>query len=386
MRTSLPTLIVILVALVGCSSAPQERTVLANPTPTFVPFARPVEILPTTAQALEPSVEFFTSPAESGAASLEPSVEIFTSPAESGAASVVPAYSYPVGIAGRPLGDGFFIRHGYTVEHRVYNPGYWHTGEDWYVSAGDTADAQVYAVADGEVVYAGSNYPGRVVIVQHDDIVSVYGHLDPKLNVKSGQRVVRGTQLGTVLRGRPDGIPDHLHFEIRTFVTRREVNGAAPRYPFRCGINCPPGPGYWPFAAPELPSALGWRNPTHVIARRAFSPVNGTDLGEVVVASQPVLADTTLWAAVAEDGTPQQALDEQLTLQAGARFPLLEVRAGPEAPDEPTARAYQLWYRIRLPDGRTPWVQAAVPSVVEQGQDEHPATVWFNFYPAVPTP
>ena len=37
-------------------------------------------------------------------------------------------YSYPIGVPGRPLGDGFFIRHGYTVENTWYNPGYWHTG------------------------------------------------------------------------------------------------------------------------------------------------------------------------------------------------------------------------------------------------------------------
>ena len=44
-----------------------------------------------------------------------------------------------------------------------------------------------------------------------------------------------------------------------------------PRYDFRCGANCPPGPGYWPIDAPDLPSDLGWRNPTHTINRRAFA-------------------------------------------------------------------------------------------------------------------
>ena len=33
---------------------------------------------------------------------------------------------------------------------------------------GNSAGAPVYAVADGTVVFAGSDYPGRVVIVQHD--------------------------------------------------------------------------------------------------------------------------------------------------------------------------------------------------------------------------
>ena len=67
--------------------------------------------------------------------------------------------------------------------------------------AGDTAGARVYAVADGEVVYAGANYPGRVVIVRHaDDLYSMYGHLDPALAVRVGQQVARGDLIGTVLR------------------------------------------------------------------------------------------------------------------------------------------------------------------------------------------
>ena len=47
--------------------------------------------------------------------------------------------------------------------------------------------------------------------------------------------------------------------------------GDRPRYGFACGVNCPPGPGYWPIDAPENPSAMGWRNPTHVIAHRMYS-------------------------------------------------------------------------------------------------------------------
>ncbi len=39
-------------------------------------------------------------------------------------------YSYPLGIPGRALGDGFFIRHTFTSENTWYLPNYWHTGED----------------------------------------------------------------------------------------------------------------------------------------------------------------------------------------------------------------------------------------------------------------
>jgi murein DD-endopeptidase MepM/ murein hydrolase activator NlpD len=109
----------------------------------------------------------------------------------------------------------------------------------------------VYAVATGEVVFAGSDYPGRVVIVRHaDDLFSKYGHLDYALAVGVGDVVERGQPLGTIL-ARTDGrAPSHLHFEIRTFLTTPEVNGDSPRYGFACGVDCPPGPGYWPIDAP----------------------------------------------------------------------------------------------------------------------------------------
>jgi hypothetical protein len=297
-------------------------------------------------------------------------------------AAIEPEWSYPIGVEGRLLGDGFFIRHGYSVENTWYNPGYWHTGEDWYALEGDTAGAGVYAVAAGEVVYAGSNYPGRVVIVRHaDDLFSMYGHLDPALVVQVGQRVGRGDLLGTVLR-RSDDVPNHLHLEIRAFLSQAEVNGDRPRYGFRCGPRCPPGPGYWPIDAPDLPSVLGWRTPTHAIARRAF-PSDGAQVpGEVVVATQPVSPSATLWAQVGEDVRPRQALAE-VQLQPGERFPLLEVRAGPEDSQGTSAEAYHLWYRLQLPDGRDGWMQAAVPSTFETGSDGRPSTVRFNFFPAV---
>jgi hypothetical protein len=239
----------------------------------------------------------------------------------------------------------------------------------------------VYAIADGEVVYAGANYPGRVVIVRHaGELYSMYGHLDPALRVRVGQLLARGELIGTVLR-RGDETPNHLHFEVRTFLTTREVNGAAPRYGFRCGVNCPPGPGYWPIDAPDLPSDLGWRNPTHLISRRML-PEGG--IGEVIVATQPASDTATLWPAPPGAGE-QQALGD-VKLRPGERFPLLEVRAGPENTRETSALAYLLWYRLRLPDGRAAWVQAAVASAFETGGDGRRSSVYLNFLPAAETP
>jgi murein DD-endopeptidase MepM/ murein hydrolase activator NlpD len=228
------------------------------------------------------------------------------------------------------------------------------------------------------VVYADSNYPGRVVIIRHAaDLYSMYGHLEPTLNVESGQQVKRGELLGAVLR-RGDKTPNHLHFEIRTFLTTREVNGDAPRYRFRCGPNCPPGPGYWPIGAPDLPGALGWRIPTHVINRRMLPD---DAIGEVVVASRPISTSLTLWSTPPGEGQPQAV--SELRLQPGQRYPLLAVRTGAGDTQATSALAYQLWYRIRLPDGRSAWTQAAVPSSFETGGDGRPSSVYFNFFPAI---
>jgi murein DD-endopeptidase MepM/ murein hydrolase activator NlpD len=266
------------------------------------------------------------------------------------------------------------------VENTWYNPGYWHTGEDWYAIEVDTAGAGVYAIADGEVVYAGANYPGRVVIVRHiNDLYSMYGHLDPALSVQVGQRLRRAEPIGIVLR-RGDKTPNHLHFEIRTFLTAREVNGSAPRYPFRCGRNCPPGPGYWPINAPDVPSDLGWRNPTHTIARRMFPSNAEGALGEVIVATQPVSQSVMLWSEPPNDAA--RTVLGALALHADERFPLLALYTGAEDTRQTSARAYQLWYRITLPDSRSGWVQAAVPSTFETGGDGQPSSVYFNFFPS----
>ncbi len=354
--TSTPT------PIVSVPKTPQER---GHPTSEHVNEPTGISVTPTATVEAQASTKPTELPEPSPST---PPAAVFASP----------LFSYPIGAPGKPLGDGFFIRHGAQVENTWYNPGYWHTGEDWYAIEGDTAGARVYAAADGEVVYAGANYPGRVVIVRHaDDLFSMYGHLDPKLEVAVGQNITRGVLIGTVLR-RGDATPNHLHFEIRTFLTAPEINGDAPRYDFRCGVNCPPGPGYWPIGAPDLPSDLGWRNPTHVINRRMQA--EGAP-SEVIVATKPVSNSLTLWSAP-PNGATRAALDT-LELHPGERYALLAIDAGVEGTRETSALAYRLWYRIELPGGRAGWVQAAVPSTFETGSDDRPSSVYFNFFPAV---
>jgi hypothetical protein len=297
------------------------------------------------------------------------------------AAHAVPlVFGYPVGYPGRVFGDGFLIRHGYATENTWYLPGYLHTGEDWYTTEGDAAGVGVYAAATGDVVFAGSDYPGRVVIVRHaDDLFSMYGHLDYALLVEVGDVVERGQPLGAIL-ARTDGrAPSHLHFEIRTFLTTPEVNGDAPRYGFACGVDCPPGPGYWPIDAPEHPSVIGWRNPTHVINRRIWS--DGVPAGAEVVLAETAPDLITLWSVPA--GEPgAEAVGEISAITGNAAYSLLEIAAGTEDSTGTSAESYRLWYRIALPTGEEGWVRAAVPSANDTGSDGQPSSVRFNFLPA----
>jgi murein DD-endopeptidase MepM/ murein hydrolase activator NlpD len=293
------------------------------------------------------------------------------------AQTVAAAYSYPMGFPGRPLGDGLLVRHGYATENTWYLPGYLHAGEDWYTTEGDAAGAGVYAAATGEVIFAGSDYPGRVVIVRHAaDLFSMYGHLDYALAVGVGDVVECGQPLGTVL-ARTDGrAPSHLHFEVRTFLTAPEVNGSSPRYGFACGVDCPPGPGYWPIDAPEHPSVMGWRNPTHVIG----SHTELFEDSEAIVATTAA-GEVEVWSAPQRDDGAQPV--RTLLLRPGDRYALLAIDAGPAASEGTSAEAYRLWYQIATTDGTEGWVQAAVPSTRDTGSDGRPSSVQFDFLPAV---
>jgi len=288
-----------------------------------------------------------------------------------------------MGVQGQALGDGFLIRHGYATENVPYYPGWWHTGENWFHASGDTFGLPVYAVTAGNVVFAGYDYPGPVVIVQHAaDLYSMYGHLDYELAVEAGQSVVRGQQIGTVLQRNDDPSRSHLHFELRTFYTSPQINGDTPQYGVNCGYECPPGPGYWPMGAPEHPSQLGWRNPTHVINQRAWP--NGVPAGTEVVVTTTSPTSTPLWTA--PPGRQGAAQRDVLPLVAGDLFALLDTDAGAEDTTGTSANAYQLWYRLSFTDGEAAWVQAAVADDNDVGSDGRPSSVRLDFVPNVLTP
>jgi len=100
------------------------------------------------------------------------------------------------------------------------------------VDIGNPQGTPVLAIGAGLVVYAGqddapsrrfgprTDFYGRLVLVEHQTglagrtLFSLYGHLD-EVNVRIGQRVVAGDQLGTV-GSTGIALGPHLHLEMRT--------------------------------------------------------------------------------------------------------------------------------------------------------------------------
>jgi murein DD-endopeptidase MepM/ murein hydrolase activator NlpD len=95
-----------------------------------------------------------------------------------------------------------------------YRRGIFHTGLDIKASKGE----DVLACADGEIVFAGTRKGyrsyGRTVLIDHGkDIFTLYAHLS-RINVKAGQKVVRGQKIACVgCTGRATA--PHLHLEVR---------------------------------------------------------------------------------------------------------------------------------------------------------------------------
>lgn len=287
-------------------------------------------------------------------------------PALHQANEVIAAQSMPIRWPSGRAGDGFHIRHGYATENTWYNPGWWHTGEDWYaLDDAETGGAEVVAVAPGAVVFVGSDYPGRVVIVQHlPYLYSMYGHLDPAVSVAETDMVAAGQTLGTVLT-RTDGVaPSHLHFEMRTFLFSTEVNGDAPRYDVSCGFQCAPGPGYWPQDAPEHPSALGWLNPLEEMASWRL----GSAPFRVAVSASGVGRTVDVVAA------PGGEVTTSLLLESGQTFAVTGVQVNDPAATGTSAEAYGVWYEVTL-GVASGWVPALATSDRDTGSDGRPSGI-----------
>jgi murein DD-endopeptidase MepM/ murein hydrolase activator NlpD len=122
----------------------------------------------------------------------------------------------PATLASAPLSADGSMR--WPVEAGVISSDYgarWgkqHKGIDIAADVGEP----VYAVADGDVIYAGDGLRGygNVVIVQHGQrLSSLYAH-NSDLRVKQGDHVTRGTLIALMgSTGHSTG--PHVHFELR---------------------------------------------------------------------------------------------------------------------------------------------------------------------------
>jgi Ca2+-binding RTX toxin-like protein len=156
--------------------------------------------------------------------------------------------------------DGWYVASGFGAHYPEVSTSNldYHLGEDWNVEGSASADVgrAVYAIADGEVVFAGPGGSGwgGVVILKHvlpdgahgGFVTSMYAHLvDPTL--VRGAIVRQGDAIGAIGDGGPWS--PHLHFEIR--------EGSNPDAMLI-------GHGYSAAATPD-----GWLDPTaFILARR----------------------------------------------------------------------------------------------------------------------
>lgn len=136
-------------------------------------------------------------------------------------------FCHPVGddnlrCAAWPVGD-WYVAQGYA---QAYPPNMgrkdYHTGVDLNRPNYADSGSKCYAVADGEVVFAGqvSGWQLEVIVIKHplEDGTSVwsrYAHLAVGHALR-GQRVMRGDVIGTIGDYAPTGSKagDHLHFDI----------------------------------------------------------------------------------------------------------------------------------------------------------------------------
>lgn len=104
------------------------------------------------------------------------------------------------------------------------NPVFWDSTGSYRANLGidikTTLGKPVYAVLGGKVESINSSTADGVeIVINHQNgLKTVYSNLDPKVNVKSGQFVKKGLQIGTVgkttLRSAYENYGDHLHFAV----------------------------------------------------------------------------------------------------------------------------------------------------------------------------
>ncbi len=101
----------------------------------------------------------------------------------------------------------------------------------WGLDLANKKGTPILASERGTVIYTGHAFRGygKLIVIEHnDEWATLYSHLD-KIQVKEGDTVEKGTQIGLMGRtGRATGV--HLHFELRQH--RQPINPLAYLPPF----------------------------------------------------------------------------------------------------------------------------------------------------------
>jgi hypothetical protein len=157
-------------------------------------------------------------------------------------------FGYPVGDASTSPAGGWTVTQvlGHYLNTGTFVGG--HLAQDIANGEAATADAPVYSVADGTVLYAGPNASTyvNVVLIQHDvgdgtTICSFYGHLGSVL-VSAGDPVTRGEHVATVLdwQAQFGEANSHLHYVLLS-QSLCDASDAADGA-LVCGYDDTPGP------------------------------------------------------------------------------------------------------------------------------------------------
>ncbi len=101
--------------------------------------------------------------------------------------------------------------YGYDVTWQDYR---FHNGADMGLAEGSA----VFAAASGQVekITQDSEWGSRIYMNHNGGITCVYGGLTPRADLKAGDRVSAGEEIGQITASPPveSGDPSHLHFEI----------------------------------------------------------------------------------------------------------------------------------------------------------------------------
>ena len=133
-------------------------------------------------------------------------------------------YDQPVGSqqerdAAQAWAGEWFDASGFGSASATYKTltGSWHTGADLNLPNWKDSRAQVFASADGVVVFVGaaSGWQGRLIVIKHaDGIWTRYAHL-AETRVVQGQNVKRGDWIAIIGDYLPaGGANDHLHWDV----------------------------------------------------------------------------------------------------------------------------------------------------------------------------